>query len=119
MKYKKIFHSCIDTIHIITSSSYYNDVPSSALIQFRQEAHFFELYKYYGPYKKEIKKATFLKNVDIKSYLKMFEYDMQKKLLQSATFYKICTGGNCYGYIMITRQFFPADSIYENIVFFN
>ena len=124
MKYKKIFHSCIDTKHIINNTDYYQVEPCTpeshcALNQYRQEARFFELYKYYGAYKKEIKKATFLKYVDIKSYLKRFEYDMQKKLLQSATFYKICTGGNCYGYIMITKQFFPADSIYENIVFFN
>ena len=113
MKCKKIFHSRIDSKHIINNTGYYNDIPECA------ESRFFELYKYYGSYKKEIKKATFLKNADIKSYFKMFEYDMQKKLLQSATFYKIFTGGNCYGYIMITRQFFPADSIYENIVFFN
>ena len=119
MKYKKQFHSCIDTKHIIDNTNYYQDVPKEAMFVFKQEANFFKLYKYYGLYKKEIKKATFLKYVDIKSYFKMFEYDMQKKLLQGATFYKICTGGNCYGYIMITRQFFLADSIYENIVFFN
>ena len=119
MRYKKIFHSHIDTRHIIDNTNCYQDVPPSALIQFRQEARFFELYKYYGDYKKEIKKATFLKYVDIQSYLKMFLSDMRKKILKSATFYKICTGGNCYGYVMITPQFFPADSVYENIVFFN
>ena len=72
MKYKKIFHSCIDTKHIITSSGYYNDVPEEAMFVFQQEARFFELYKYYGSGKKEIKKATFLKNADIKSYFNLF-----------------------------------------------
>ena len=119
MKYKKQFHSCIDNRHIIDNTNYYQNVPKEAMLVFKQEALFYELYKYYGPYKKEIKKATFLKYVDIESYFKMFLPYMQKQLLQSATFYKICTGGNCYGYIMITKQFFPADSVYENIVFFN
>ena len=97
-----------------------NDIPESDLCIFKKEAWFCNHYRKDGTYKKEIKISTFCRNVDIKSYFpKSCDKKLKKKILQSATFYKICTGGNCYGYIMITRQFFPADSIYENIVFFN
>lgn len=97
-----------------------NDIPESDLYIFKKEVWFCNRYRKDGTYKKEIKKATFLKNADIKSYFsKSCDKKLKKKILQGATFYKICTGGNCYGYIMITRQFFPTDSVYENIVFFN